>query len=489
MSHDEEHAPPLRPAAEPVARPRSGPAPRVVGAGPRPPAVAMSPRQVLALQRAVGNRHVAAAVGRPAGESAPSDHAEPHAGSPEAAPVTGAAPGAAPGADRASSPAAPVRAGGAAGVVVQRTRWAALVNVLLGRAGTVGPPGLVGRGRGAQGPPGGPGTFLQFLQLLGQRLRNDARQQRALPAAPAVAVRPRPAPVPHLIAAGVVTQALLAAAMRYAPLRRLAVSLGLDPVAVPPALVAAVPVATGPQQGAVPGTAGPTTQQPSPGPSSGPGGTPTRTDSMVPGLYQSVDPSVAPTGWTFTDRVTGTPRAARVETTVVAPGGQTGDMIRTYDRRTGTLTLDLAFLDTIPDRWLPLDPPMVAGRGTPLETYMTIRCMKIFETRYGADFFGRARSVHISTIVNKRSMLQIAAAIKKGATPDAAAAACHSTTYATNAIVQSGGRIASVRFSIGQGQMVEASTRFDAQTLARHGLVGTDQVPYFFDIDIDVVRA
>jgi hypothetical protein len=329
--------------------------------------------------------------------------------------------------------------------------------------------------------------------MLGQQVRNAHQQQPRL-AAPAAAVVPRHPSVPQLIAAGVVTQALLAAAMRYAPLRRLAVTLGLDPAAVPPALVAAVPTATSAPQSTTPGTtgatAGPTTQQPTaPGPSGGSGGPPARTDSVVPGLYQSVDPSVAPTGWIFTDTVTDTRRTATVRTQVVSPTGERGTMVRGYDIQTGVLTLAVAFLDNIPGRWLPLAPPMVQGRGTPLETYMTIRCMKIFESRYGADFFGRARSVHISTIVNTRSMLQIAAACKKGATPHDAAAACHSTTYATNAIVQSGGKITSVRFSLGQGQWVAAHTKFDAATLAAHGLVRTDKVPYFFDIDIDVVRA
>lgn len=306
MPHDEERAAPLRPRAGRPAPSRSAPVGPDADAAARVPGGRMSGRQVLALQRSVGNRHVAAAMARLVGA------ADERLGEPPT-PSELATPTAVPRAGR-SSPA-PEQARAGRPVVVQRTRWMALVNALLGRSANPIRPGLVGRGRGAQGPQGGAGLFGQFFQMLGQQVGRGARRQRALPGGPA-ALATRPPSFPSLMAAGVVTHALLAAAMRYAPLRRLAVSLGLDPSAVPGALVAAVPTATGGQQAAATGTTaatGPTAQQPgAPGASGGPGGTPTRTDSMVPGLYQSVDPAVAPTGWTFIDTVTATPRTARV---------------------------------------------------------------------------------------------------------------------------------------------------------------------------------
>jgi hypothetical protein len=248
-------------------------------------------------------------------------------------------------------------------------------------------------------------------------------------------------------------------------------------------------------QSAGPGATGPVGQQ-----AGGPAGTgggqnrpPTRTDAIVPGLYASVDPAVAPRGWTFTDTMTSRGVAEEhIETMVVAPSGAVGRVVRAYDVLTEDLILAEAFLDAIPsaERWLNISPPMVPGRGTPLETYLTIRCMKLFERGNGASFFGEDRKVHISTIINKKSVLQLGRARKLGTSLAQAVRTCHSTTYAANSIVQSGGRVAAVVFSLGQGRFVPAGNIVnDPQELAKYGLVATDLVPYFFDIDIDVEKA
>ncbi|WP_210728625.1 hypothetical protein, partial [Cellulomonas septica] len=230
--------------------------------------------------------------------------------------------------------------------------------------------------------------------------------------------------------------------------------------------------------------------QPTPGPG-GTGGPPARTDTMVPGLYQSIDPKVGLPGWTFTDTPDDRPDEVSIETLVRAPGGQVGRMVRSYQKGTKTLVLAEAFLHKIPkqDRWLPISPPMTA-RGTPLEAYLTIRAMKILEATYGASFYGRSRTVHISTIINERSMAHIGAEVKKGVSLDDAARTCHSVQYATNAIVQSGGTIESVAFSFAPGgRWVEARMIKDPKVLQEYKLDPGDKVPYWFDIDIDVKGA
>ncbi|GCD19008.1 hypothetical protein CTKZ_05700 [Cellulomonas algicola] len=511
-SHEERDSSPAR---------RAAPRPTPARAHPDPQATAVdvtgpptSRAHVLALQRAVGNRHVADLMsGRTVQRAGTLD--EPVVDAVEqrlAEAVSAQRSGDSTGAPR-SGPPAP-RAGTSAGAgrppVVQRMRTllGALHTALFGRAGNVVRPGLFGRARGP-GPAVNPGLVGRFLQLLVRRVRQVHQQARPAPAQAPAALAVPVAPVPGAFAAPMVSAAIVAAAMRWPTLRRIATSLGLDPAAVAPTVASALPPGpTGPSatvpSATGPGTTGPSTTGPvgtqatgpapvgpvgQPGPG-GPGGPPARTDTLVPGLYQSIDPKAGLPGWTFTDIPDDRPDEVSIETLVRAPGGQAGRMVRTYQKGTRTLVLAEAFLHRIPkqDRWLPISPPMTA-RGTPLETYLTIRAMKILEATYGASFYGRSRPVHISTIINERSMAHIGAAAKKGVPLDEAARTCHSVQYATNAIVQSGGTIESVTFSIGTGRWVEARHIKDQQLLADYQLAPGDKVPYWFDIDIEVKGA
>ncbi|WP_187346017.1 eCIS core domain-containing protein [Sorangium cellulosum] len=232
--------------------------------------------------------------------------------------------------------------------------------------------------------------------------------------------------------------------------------------------------------------------RPRPNETPAPGG---RTTARVPGLYEAIDPAVPPKGgWTFTDVVRTSGDVTNVRTTVVAPDGTTGSMARSYNATTGEFSMDYAFLDNIPSgtRWVQTTPEMVSGRGTPLETYMTMRQMRILEAQRGATFAG-PRRVHMSTIINNRTLLQIAAreaTLNRPMSPaelDAFILETHSVQYAQNSIVQSGGRIASARVS--GGARVAASGEFSAADLAANGIRPDQQVLSGFDIDLNVVSA
>jgi hypothetical protein len=135
---------------------------------------------------------------------------------------------------------------------------------------------------------------------------------------------------------------------------------------------------------------------------------------------------------------------------------------------------------------VPTAPEMLPGKGTPLETYMTMRQMRILERTAGAAFTG-PRSVHMSTIVNQRTVLELARLESQRVPVNEAILRTHSVQYANNSIVQSGGRIAGARVS--GGSTFPASRRYTPQQLADYGIDPAQEVRFGFDIDLDVVPA
>lgn len=117
---------------------------------------------------------------------------------------------------------------------------------------------------------------------------------------------------------------------------------------------------------------------------------------------------------------------------------------------------------------------------------MTMRQMRIIESRTGATFSG-TRTVHMSTIINARTVAELALAEAAGTPANQAILNTHSVQYARNSIVQSGGRIQSARVS--GGQIVRAGDVMTASELAQHNLRADQQVRYSFDIDLLVVPA
>jgi hypothetical protein len=215
-----------------------------------------------------------------------------------------------------------------------------------------------------------------------------------------------------------------------------------------------------------------------------------RTTEKVPGLYEGIDPDTKPGGWVLDDLVTTFPDEVMVRTDVTAPDGSKGHVIRGRNPDTGEFIQHEAFLDTIPKdvRWIPTTPEMVPGRGTPLESYLTLRQMKILEKQAGTPTaFAGPRVVKLSTIVNVRTCLKLAADMKAGIPQNEAVLKTHSVEYASNSIIQSGGKIASAKVD---GGMTRPASSFSPADLAEFPtLQPTDPVPFFFDIIIEVVPA
>jgi hypothetical protein len=209
----------------------------------------------------------------------------------------------------------------------------------------------------------------------------------------------------------------------------------------------------------------------------------------VPGLYEGINPDEPPPGgWRFVDDIQQFGNIREIETHVTSPEGHTGRMMRSVETDTGTLKMEQAFLDEIPDgtRWVQTDPPMVRGRGTPLEAYMTMRQMRIME-RTGSTFNG-PRTVHISQIINTRTCLQLAAAEAAGTPRNVAILDTHSVQYANNSIVQTGGRVTGATVT-GTNTRLASTLGVTPEQLAQYGIRPDQQVPYGFDVDLTVVPA
>jgi hypothetical protein len=215
------------------------------------------------------------------------------------------------------------------------------------------------------------------------------------------------------------------------------------------------------------------------------------TTTMVPGLYQGIDPAWAPPGWRFTDTVSQRGSGETVvNTTVAAPDLTMGWVLRGRMASTGEFIMHDAFLDGIAPslRWIPTSPEMVPGRGTPLEAYLTMRQMRILEQQDGNPaMFTGPRVVTMLNIVNVRTMLELAEAQKAGTPLDVAVRSTHSFRYASNSIIQSGGRIVSVHVENGYRELV-GNIGASYPQLARYGpnLGPNDPVLYSFDIRIEV---
>jgi hypothetical protein len=106
--------------------------------------------------------------------------------------------------------------------------------------------------------------------------------------------------------------------------------------------------------------------------------------TQVLGLYESIDPSQCPAGWTLaSDRQTEADGTQVVRTDVIAPNGATGFFERGYNPAHQRIELRNAFLrlrgmtDELPGWVTGLGVPMVATRGTPTVQYFTLYQFKL----------------------------------------------------------------------------------------------------------------
>jgi len=225
---------------------------------------------------------------------------------------------------------------------------------------------------------------------------------------------------------------------------------------------------------------------------------PGRTTTRVPGLYQGIDPNAKVPGFSFEDTVRTSGTEIEVNTRVTASDGSTGRMTRGVDPATGRIGMHYADLENIPKdlRWVPTEPEMVSGRGTPLETYMTMRQMRILEGKIGRSLEITApRVFEMTTILNERTIAQLAKAAPGVEPPsnllNQAVLSTDSVTYAKNTITQSGGRIAGARVEGGTWcpPRKPGSGGSARGVMAENQLSPNSMVLNGFDIILDVVPA
>jgi len=222
---------------------------------------------------------------------------------------------------------------------------------------------------------------------------------------------------------------------------------------------------------------------------------PARQTVRVPGLVEAIDPAVAPKGYTFTDTISKGATEIEIKTSVTAPDGTSGTMSRGLNPTTGEFVFHYAFLDRIPKdlRMVPTTPEMLPGKGTPLETYMTLRQLKLLQNEAGIasgprGFFGtQPRKVVMSTIINKRTIAELAALERGGALINDAVISTHSVQYANNTIVQGGGRIA--KAEVTGGYRTAASNELSPAELTQYKIPADYELLTGFEIELDIVPA
>ncbi len=220
---------------------------------------------------------------------------------------------------------------------------------------------------------------------------------------------------------------------------------------------------------------------------------PGRTTKQVPGLREGIDPTVSPdTAFRFEDTWSNIGDEVTVRTKVTHTNGSGGSMVRGINPKTGEIIYHSAFFDDNLPRWIQTDPPMVdtPGRtGTPLETYMTLRQLKMLSEKTGSPtVIAGPRVVRLSMIINERTIAELAEATRDGTPADQAILKTHSVQYANNSIVQSGGKIASAH--VDGGFKTDASNAIsDPALMTKHGLKPSTQVLSGFDIELNVVPA
>ena len=219
---------------------------------------------------------------------------------------------------------------------------------------------------------------------------------------------------------------------------------------------------------------------------------PGRVTEQVPGLRESIDPTVSPdSAFSFEDTWDTEGDETVVTTKVKHTNGSTGEMQRGINNDTGEIVYHYAFFDGDLPRWIQTDPPMVPDKGgTPLETYMTLRQLKMLSEKTGLPtVIAGPRVVRLSTIVNERTIAELAEFTTDGTPLDQAILRTHSVQYAQNSIIQSGGKIASAH--VEGGRMTDASNAIseNPSLIAEHGLTPSTKVLYGFDIILNVVPA
>jgi len=233
---------------------------------------------------------------------------------------------------------------------------------------------------------------------------------------------------------------------------------------------------------------------------------------MVPGLYAGVklDPQQGP--WTFTTNVRHPKHAdgsisleLDTDVTLTMADGTTynGQVMRTVtftpDGKGGyhvDITMDMAFLDSIPAelRWVNEAgvPALRAGKGIPLQTYVTLMQM-----RTAGVTLGDVTTAHLSTIINARTICELVSWRKKFAPgvpwdqlPSKIIERTQSGSYGATNLNQAGSRVKSMRIEGAiektVGEVIRGTELDNDAELQKLGISRNDRAPYFFDIIIDI---
>jgi hypothetical protein len=232
-----------------------------------------------------------------------------------------------------------------------------------------------------------------------------------------------------------------------------------------------------------------------------------RVEAPVPGLYGSIDPLSTPKGWQIKDewpKDRKTPHLISVITTVVDPQGKQGMVERAYDTDKKQFVMLNAFLikpgedkSTGVQSFIEhAEPTMIKGRGTPTQTFLTLRQMKLLEQHTSMKTADLTK-VKMSTIQNIEAICQLEKFKREGMKPDQAVMQTESKKYAETTLVQAGKRIKSGKLVGGTTTPLAVllqhyedgkANRHDnfEKLLARYGIKRTDPVLWNYDIEFEV---
>jgi hypothetical protein len=220
-----------------------------------------------------------------------------------------------------------------------------------------------------------------------------------------------------------------------------------------------------------------------------------RVEDPVPGLFDSIDPAQWPDGWTFKDVEVTRDGIRYVVTEVTGPNGKTGIFQRGWNPVTNELVMDEAFRRGAPS-WIENDVPMKPGKGTPTQTYVTLRIMKILGVG-----FGEPVSARMNHIQNFEAILQLEQQVRAGVPPDEAVMKTESMSYGTTNVQQAGKQVVSAHVEGGSRTPIEimlehyetnggrrppdpAVVAADDALLNQYGFQRTDQMLWNYDIEI-----
>lgn len=232
-------------------------------------------------------------------------------------------------------------------------------------------------------------------------------------------------------------------------------------------------------------------------------------DRPVPGLYGQLDPQSTPAGWQFIDTWMPLdpmkPSLIALRTEVTDPQGKFGFVERGYDTNKKQFVMLNAFLirpgadkgTGVQSMIEHKDPVMIIGRGTPTQTFLTLRQMKLLERKAGMDV-ATLEKVKMSTIQNIEGICQLNQALRSGAKAEDLMANNESKRYAETTLTQVGKKIKSAKVVGGHKTpfkgLLEHYERgdqkkrqnFDKQ-LQQYGLTRDDVVLWNYDVELEVM--